>query len=50
MAGGAETQHIAALPAIARHRPAKTVGQEVMDVVQGGSVSWQLGRQRGLGL
>lgn len=26
------------------------LGREVMGVVQGGSVSWQLGRQRGLGL
>jgi hypothetical protein len=26
------------------------VGREVMGVVQGGSVSWQLGRKRGLGL
>ena len=32
-------------PVIDRH-----LGREVMGVVQGGSVSWQLGRQRGLGL
>ncbi|CAM4342385.1 MULTISPECIES: relaxase/mobilization nuclease domain-containing protein [Roseobacteraceae] len=28
----------------------RQLGREVMGVVQGGSVSWQLGRQRGLGL
>ncbi|CAN7655527.1 DUF3363 domain-containing protein [Agrobacterium tumefaciens] len=28
----------------------RQIGREVMGVVQGGSVSWQLGRQRGLGL
>lgn len=28
----------------------RQLGKEVMGVVQGGSVSWQLGRQRGLGL
>lgn len=26
---------------------ARQLGREVMDVVQGGSVSWQLGRKRG---
>jgi len=26
------------------------LGREVMGVVQGGSVSWQLGRKRGLGI
>lgn len=79
MAGGAETSHIAAPPAIVRQRRANTVhivlssgkfaivekaheftlvpwrpvidrqlGREVMGVVQGGSVSWQLGRSCGL--
>nr|WP_246160725.1 DUF3363 domain-containing protein [Aureimonas fodinaquatilis] len=28
----------------------RQLGREVMSVVQGGSVSWQLGRQRGLGI
>jgi hypothetical protein len=28
----------------------RQLGREVMGVVQGGSVSWQLGRQRGLGI
>jgi hypothetical protein len=28
----------------------RQLGREIMGVVQGGSVSWQLGRQRGLGL
>lgn len=28
----------------------RQLGKEVMGIVQGGSVSWQLGRQRGLGL
>ncbi|HDN9415990.1 TPA: DUF3363 domain-containing protein, partial [Aeromonas salmonicida] len=28
----------------------RQLGREVMGVVQGGSVSWQLGRQRGIGL
>lgn len=28
----------------------RQLGREVMGIVQGGSVSWQLGRQRGLGL
>ena len=28
----------------------RQLGREVMGVVQGGSVSWQLGRQKGLGL
>lgn len=28
----------------------RQLGREVMGVMQGGSVSWQLGRQRGLGL
>lgn len=28
----------------------RQLGREVSGVVQGGSVSWQLGRQRGLGL
>ncbi|ENU8461540.1 DUF3363 domain-containing protein, partial [Salmonella enterica] len=28
--------------------PSYTLGREVMGIVQGGSVSWQLGRQRGL--
>ncbi|ENT9821622.1 DUF3363 domain-containing protein, partial [Pseudomonas aeruginosa] len=28
----------------------RQLGREVMGVVQGGSVSWQLSRQRGLGL
>ncbi|ENQ6412511.1 DUF3363 domain-containing protein, partial [Pseudomonas aeruginosa] len=32
-------------PVIDRH-----LGREVMGVVQGGSVSWQLGRQRGISL
>lgn len=28
----------------------RQLGREVMGVVHGGSVSWQLGRQRGIGL
>lgn len=28
----------------------RQLGREVMGIVQGGSVSWHLGRQRGLGL
>ena len=28
----------------------RQLGREVMGVVQGGSVSWQLGRQRGISL
>jgi len=28
----------------------RQIGREVMGVVQGGSVSWQLGRQRGLSI
>lgn len=28
----------------------RQLGREVSGIVQGGSVSWQLGRQRGLGL
>ena len=28
----------------------RQLGREVMGVVQGGSVSWQLGRTRGLGI
>ncbi|WOE61791.1 relaxase/mobilization nuclease and DUF3363 domain-containing protein (plasmid) [Pseudomonas aeruginosa] len=32
-------------PVIDRH-----LGREVMGVVQGGSMSWRLGRQRGIGL
>jgi hypothetical protein len=82
MAGGAETSHIAASPAIARQRRAtrsslpalssgklaiiekthefvpvpwrpiidRQLGREVMGVVQGNSVSWQLERQKGLSL
>ncbi|MFD2258621.1 DUF3363 domain-containing protein [Chelativorans composti] len=32
------------------HGNNRQLGREVMGVVQGGSVSWQLGRQRGLSL
>ncbi|MET3587344.1 hypothetical protein ABID21_003468 [Pseudorhizobium tarimense] len=41
-------QHSNALP----WRPVidRQLGKEVSGIVQGGSVSWQLGRQRGLGL
>ncbi|HBO7027003.1 TPA: DUF3363 domain-containing protein, partial [Pseudomonas aeruginosa] len=28
----------------------RQLGREVAGIMQGGSVSWQLGRQRGLGL
>ncbi|HVI53201.1 MAG TPA: DUF3363 domain-containing protein [Candidatus Sulfotelmatobacter sp.] len=28
----------------------RQLGKEVSGIIQGGSVSWQLGRQRGLGL
>ncbi len=63
MAGGAETSNIPAPLAIARLAAQRQragyprlwrfiidrqLGREVAGVVQGGSVSWQLGRQRGL--
>lgn len=56
MAGGAETSHIAALPAheftlvpwrpiLDRHR-----GPEVVGIIRGIGVFWQLGMQRDRGL